>query len=55
MKVGLVMLEMKCNPSGGLVEMEQIHPRKNGKLHVLEDMAGPTTVSAREMVRDWQG
>jgi len=44
------MLEMKWNPSGGLIDMEQIRPRKKEKLHVLEIAGQPTNLSAWEMV-----
>ena len=50
MEVVPVMLEMKCNPSGGLVDMEPILPRRKEKLHCLENPLGSTDTSVQERV-----
>jgi hypothetical protein len=49
-KVVVVIPEMTHKTSGGLAEMEQIHPGKNKEFHYrLKDAAAPTNMSAREM------
>jgi hypothetical protein len=50
MEVFPVTLEMRCNPSGGLVDMEPILLRRDEKLHCLENPVGSTNTPKQEMV-----